>query len=241
MEVNASSRNEILIPRPGIKVLVEIVLLPHHYPDQKAGSEISFRLRDFRLESLQLAPDAFASSYQHEKQFTEDLWRQRLENPYAQHIIAVMGKATDSESNRDSLGLALKSWAGMIVVHHRSSSEDIEPARSPWESTPSPKSMNMTGSTSFHLNGFSVHPSARRVGLGQRLIQAALQYTRDAAAADGLRYAKVTVIVDSSNPAALAIYEKCGFVTVKESAYQVGEGPPRVARNMIQEIMVQEA
>lgn len=223
-----------------VKPDIDIVLLPHGYSDQKAESEISLRLRDFRLESLLLAPEAFASSYERETQFTEDVWRQRLGNPRTQHIIAVMGKATDADIDRGSLSLASKTWAGVIVVHHRSSMEDVGPARSPWETTSCQTSASASTRTSYHLNGFFVHPSARRIGLGQRLIQMALQHVRSAAAVEGLQYAKVSVIVDSSNEAASAVYEKCGFITIKEDAYQVGDGPPRAARNMTQDIMVQE-
>ena len=103
---------------------------------------------------------------------------ERRESHTSHAIIAVMGKATDSIIDRGSSGLALKTLAGLIVVHHSSSPEDVEPAKSPWETTPSPKSTDMTAFTSFHLNGFFVHPSARRVGLGQRLIQVALQHVR---------------------------------------------------------------
>ena len=212
-----------------------VILLPHAYPDQKAESETSLRLRDFRLESLRLAPEAFASSYERENQFAEDVWRQRLENPRAQHIVAVPGTAGHYDTDK---GLASKPWKGMIVVLHRSNTADVEPATSPWE-TASPQT-SMTSATSYHLNAFFVHPSVRRVGLGQRLVQAALRHTRAAAALEGLPSAKVTVIVDSSNQAALAVYEKCGFVTVKESPYQVGEGPPRNARTLVLEIAVQE-
>ena len=48
------------------------------------------------------------------------------------------------------------------------------------------------------------------------------------------------MIVNSSNSAAPAVYKKCGFVTVKESDYQTGEGPRRAAENMVQLITVQE-
>ncbi|KAA6410835.1 MAG: gnat family [Lasallia pustulata] len=218
-----------------LKPHVNVILLPHACPDQKAESETSLRLRHFRLESLRLAPEAFASSYERENQFAEDVWRQRLEDPRAQHIVAVLGTARDYDMDS---GRASEPWKGMIVVLHRSSTADVEPATSPWETASSQTSM--ISAASYHLNGFFVHPSARRVGLGQRLVQAALRHTRGAAALEGLPSAKVTVIVDPSNQAALAVYEKCGFVTVKESPYQVGEGPPRTARTMIQEIAVQE-
>lgn len=76
--------------------------------------------------------------------------------------------------------------------------------------------------------------------LGQRLVHAALRHTRHAAAVEGLQSAKVTVIVDSSNRAALAVYERCGFVTVEESTYRIGDGPPKPARIMIPNVAVQE-
>ena len=64
---------------------INLVFLPHGYHDKKAESEI------LRLESLQVAPEAYTSSYnyKHENQFTEDVCRQRLENPHVQYMIAV--------------------------------------------------------------------------------------------------------------------------------------------------------
>ena len=220
---------------PLVEPHIDIVLLPHDSKDQKAESEMVLRLRSFRLESLQIAPESFASSYERESQFTEDVWRQRLQNLKAKHIIAVLGKAGDVEIDS---GLGSKAWVGMIVVHQRSGTEDVEPGKSPWEARDS--QISTLPSTSYHLNGFFVHPSVRRMGLGKQLILAALQYAKDAAAMAGLQFAKVTVILGSSNQTALAVYEKCGFAIVKESTYQIGEGPLRTARSMSQVVAVHE-
>lgn len=138
---------------------INILLLPRSFPGQDAESETVLRLREFRLESLQLSPEALASSYESESQFTEDVWQQRLENPRARHLVAVRGNAGDLHTNTC---LASKTWVGMIVVLHRSSTEDVEPARSPWE--PAPSQTITPSSTSYHLNGFFVHPSRTAPG-----------------------------------------------------------------------------
>lgn len=44
--------------------------------------------RDIRLEALRESPEAFAATYAHEREFTEDLWRSRLEDPEAVSVLA---------------------------------------------------------------------------------------------------------------------------------------------------------
>src|SRR5277367_6380122 len=61
-----------------------------HVPHDEAG--IRQYLNDykaFRLLSLQLAPEAFASTYAREVVFDDNVWFERLSNPIANTFLAV--------------------------------------------------------------------------------------------------------------------------------------------------------
>ncbi|KAG8214401.1 hypothetical protein J3R82DRAFT_9394 [Butyriboletus roseoflavus] len=44
--------------------------------------------KTLRLASLQVDPQAFSSTYAREVAFSEDFWRQRLESPFKQTLVA---------------------------------------------------------------------------------------------------------------------------------------------------------
>jgi hypothetical protein len=66
-----------------------------HIPHDEAGiRKYIDQYKTFRLLSLQLSPEAFASTYATEAAFNDDVWYERLSNPGANTFMAV------SESGR---------------------------------------------------------------------------------------------------------------------------------------------
>ncbi len=69
-----------------------------------------------------------------------------------------------------------------------------------------------------HLTAIAVHPLHRRLGIGKVLLSSLFQK----ASAQGCR--RATLEVKSSNTAALALYQSCGFITAgcRHNYYQNG-------------------
>jgi ribosomal-protein-alanine N-acetyltransferase len=71
----------------------------------------------------------------------------------------------------------------------------------------------------IHLLNVAVDPATRRRGVGRALLEAVVAYARDNAAA------KILLEVRASNAAAIALYDRLGFVrfAVRERYYPDGE------------------
>lgn len=70
----------------------------------------------------------------------------------------------------------------------------------------------------YRVNGMFTLPEARGQGIAQALIAKIVEYGSSEAAKCGKSF-ESTIVVDSDNPAARGLYEKCGFVAIKEEAY----------------------
>ena len=79
----------------------------------------------------------------------------------------------------------------------------------------------------FHLNGMFVAPSARRCGMGARLIEAALDAAKSRSGKSSRGF-HCTIIVDEWNDAAIKLYERVGFKMVATETY----GEARIALRM---------
>ncbi|MDV3220741.1 GNAT family N-acetyltransferase [Intrasporangium sp.] len=123
--------------------------------------------RDFRLEALEDAPDAFWYTYADEAVFDEADWRQRIEGAW-------LVQARDAQGVIGSVGLG---------AH--------------WETE---------RATTGELFGLYVAPRARGRGVGEALVNAVLDEARH------LGRTEVVLEVGSTNEAAIALYERCGFV-----------------------------
>ena len=66
--------------------------------------------RRIRLEALQESPAAYGATYAHEREFTEDLWRSRLEDPEAVSVLA----ADDDEP--EGMAAAFQDLPGFLHV-----------------------------------------------------------------------------------------------------------------------------
>ena len=201
--------------------------LPSSWTDQKRLLDIASKYRQFRLQSLQLAPEAFASTYEQEILFGQEVWLQRLENGNAKHIMAVQQNGDNIHAPRVE---AENEWVGMIVIIEKEDSETVSASTSPWSYNLSQKKDDRSdgedGSChNYHylVNGLFVHPSSRRTGLGTKLIQEALAYVKILAVQRGLQSGLVSILVDTWNKAAIALYSSCGFQVIEESEYTVGD------------------
>lgn len=138
-------------------------------------------MRDVRLAALADAPSAFASSYAREARFTEEQWRGRI-SERSVVFFAHDGSAGPGQASPGPAGPEPAGLAGVYI-------EDTEP----------------------DLVSMWVRPSARGLGAGEALIEAAADWTR----ARG--YLALFLWVNESNGPARRLYERLGFTPTGET------------------------
>ncbi|KAA8567208.1 hypothetical protein MFRU_007g02750 [Monilinia fructicola] len=160
------------------------------------------RYKEFRLLSLQIAPEAFASKYAREVEFSDEVWYQRLANPDAGTFFAIQ---------------ASKIVGTVTILGPLPDGYEPDDLDNPWQAMDDePKSKRTTGH--HRINGMFTLPEVRGQGVGRGLVEAALRYAGGEMAAQGKAFV-CSVVVESDNIPARSLYEKCSFVPFKEVPY----------------------
>lgn len=207
-----------------------VVKLPKlNTEDYNESNEIARTLaektRTLRLHALQTAPDAFASSYEDEVQRDLAHTLERLQTHYANHYFAVdcaMEQWTEKSHARFFDELFSARFVGSIVIVGPLPMEGFTAKEDPLavdrrrKSAKSHKPSNEA--LHYVLNGTFVDHKARRSGFGRRLIEAAMASGQQDAFGRGRDFL-CTVLVDSENEAAKALYEKAGFIASGDETY----------------------
>ncbi|MCJ1407061.1 hypothetical protein MMC19_001131 [Ptychographa xylographoides] len=212
--------------------------LPDHFGSPEDFRDTALALRTFRLQALQIAPDAYASTYEIEIAFPEEVWLQRLGSQDVRHLMVSRKGPTASpepESSEHCIdACSEQDWVAMVVIMAKEASEEPSAEKSPWTYntsrpsgspgvTSSQCSRKISATTTWYqLNGLFVHPSARRYGLAKQLVQKSLAYVEAEISHRALPSTRVGVLVDSWNTAARNLYIQCGFEIVSEDSYTVG-------------------
>lgn len=194
---------------------------------------LSAKLRELRLKALKFAPDAFASTYEIEKERSLEETLQRLRNPRASHFVATRSSEftfPTQETGQNDQHVFEAEWVGMLVLlgpeedKNDTVSADTDPFNRMTSAQREHKIMmtptsepasSVPKNLHYHLNGMFVDPTARGNGLGALLIAAALREVERQAKALSVR-ARVTISVYGHNNAARRSYEKAGFKVVLE-------------------------
>ncbi|TGO66503.1 hypothetical protein BOTNAR_0060g00380 [Botryotinia narcissicola] len=158
------------------------------------------KYKDFRLLSLQVAPEAFASNYSTEAAFLDEVWYERLANPHAATYFAL--------ENSKIVGTV--SMLGPLIY----GPEDMTVLGNPWQAI-GDKISNEQAIGHYRMNGVLTLPDFRGQGVGKALIEAALKYAGGEAAVQGKAFV-CSIVVESENSGARRLYERCGFVAMKE-------------------------
>jgi len=163
-------------------------------------------MRDVRLAALADAPSAFGSSYAREARFTEEQWRGRINE-----------RSVTFFAHDDSAGPAAAASAALA---------DAEPAgKGPANQGPAtgpagtgPDRALPAGLAGVYVEdgeadlvSMWVRPSARRLGVGEALVEAAAAWARDHG------YQALFLWVTESNMPARRLYEQLGFTLTGES------------------------
>lgn len=195
---------------------------------------LAHKFREFRLLALKTAPGAFASSYDDEVKRALDHTFERLRHPKATQFVALASEASTPDKTHvheaDFDELLSRDWLGFIVLIGLdeglgSVSAKSDPLSQIAKDTSSDEMHNDV--MRFHLNGMFVSPSARRCGMGARLIEAALDAARSMSGKSRCGF-HCTIIVDEWNDAAIKLYERVGFRVVAKETY----GEDRIALRM---------
>ncbi|KAI9568557.1 hypothetical protein HD554DRAFT_2022194 [Boletus coccyginus] len=164
-----------------------------------------------RLTSLQVDPQAFGSNYARELAFSDDVWRERLNSPFKQTVVASVldGSKVDSEEAGET-----GQWIGTASVVGPS---DIPPSvLSPLEEAGVGANWEIYG-----LYAMWVHPAHRGKGVAAQLTKACLEWARTNvdpkfSSENSEGFEKVVVLlVHVDNVAGHALYSRAGFTDLE--------------------------
>lgn len=133
------------------------------------------RQKALRLQSLQLSPESFSSTYAREAKFIETDRGARLQNPVAFTLVAI----SLPEKRVDGLEVDVLlngAWVGMVVLI---GSLVRDPSFSPNDSCDQGKEDGqrpVPSRNEYGVDGLFVLPEARRLGIGQLLLQTAMDH-----------------------------------------------------------------
>ena len=214
-----------------------IVALPRDTLGDTHAKTLVARARDFRLKSLQLAPESFGSTYELEIQREPEFWTNRVANPKATTLIAYRHDNTDT--NDHVKGYLSAEWLGSItLLGPKYGLADFSLHTSPWKAldqeTGNPKNAGHDPETLRHylINGMFALPAARGSGLGKALVKAALDLAVKQTLESKAEIMKCTLVVDKDNDSARNLYLKSGFEIVKEEMFMPETGKHRPALTM---------
>lgn len=167
-----------------------------HVPHDEAG--IRKYLEDykaFRLFSLKYAPEAFGSTYSREIAFEDNVWYERLRNPISNTFMAI-GEAGQV--------ISMGAVVGPLAIGTR---------EMPHLGIPQTAHGGWDGASPLHfrLKAIFTMPEGRRKGISKALIDTSVKYVTDKARAK-IKDTIFSIIVDTDNLPARALYESVGFV-----------------------------
>lgn len=211
--------------------IVELPKPPRDAEMNPQWSHLAEKFRDLRLRSLQIAPEAFASTYEAESRRGLDQTFDRLQNAKARQFIALEGVQANERSSLGKIDiddLHEREWVGMIVLlgpmeaavtARADPVEKLSGGQYGDESFSGPtREDHSAPSEEFVLNGVFVAPSYRGMGVGKALVDTALARAKSLKSI-GRAGNFVTVLVNKENMDARLLYEKCGFDVVGAETY----------------------
>ena len=174
-------------------------------------------MRDVRLAALSEAPYAFGSTYAREAAFTEENWRGRIGG----RSVTLFAFAEPDDAAPAGTVLADTVLAGTLA--------DTGPADTVLAGTgPAGLAGVYVKDGAADLVSMWVRPSARGLGAGQALVEAAASWAK----ARG--FGSLSLWVTESNAPARRLYERCGFSPT-------GEGQPLPSDPALPEIRMSRA
>ncbi|RDL41989.1 Acyl-CoA N-acyltransferases (Nat) [Venustampulla echinocandica] len=145
----------------------------------------------------------FGSTYEREAAFTDDMWYGRLANPQATTFITLQADCV--VGTLTVVGpLPFRPDESPPATYPKNSLAGEEPRY--WHS---------------RIDGIFTAPEVRGRGVAKALIEKGIKFGLDEAAKSDKEYV-ASIVVDSDNAAAKGLYEKYGYVTIKEEPRSPG-------------------
>lgn len=218
-----------------------IVALPKDTLGEADFRMLVTRARDFRLESLQLAPESFGITYEVEASKEPKFWNNRVANPQATTFIACRYGQMEIEKVKDDhvKRILEAEWLGSIILlGPKYGVADFALNISPWQILD--QDSRLVGDRDrdsemlrhYLINGMFVVPTARGLGLGKALVTTALEHAMKQTRESGAETMMCTIIVDKENDPARNLYLKSGFEVIKEEMFTPEIGKHRPALTM---------
>jgi ribosomal protein S18 acetylase RimI-like enzyme len=227
---------------------VRCILLPklNGSEARKLVEQLRLRLKELRLESLQVNPEAFGSSYDVEVKFEDSVWENRLKNLKAQHFVALDFTNVSPMTDNSHEGLLQQAadlpWIGMTVLAGPNLFDGTFPTASVSPAvyvsqakhsiiSTQPEAVNGPHTLIYTINGVYVSPAWRKYKIATKLLQNARELAQELINGQGNNgdVGACLVFVDEDNPIARGLYGKVGFVEVMKENYVNNGGKERIA------------
>lgn len=166
----------------------DVVVVPSSCNDETLWHHLIRKYKAFRLQSLKESPEAFASTYEREVEFDDEVWARRLGNPQATMLVALPKLLETSVVDTSSCilkALVDEEWMAMSVLIQPSDGSEglLSASESPWvaaEQGPSTTttSQDIPRSVLFVLNGVYVAAGHRGRGVGTAVLLEAFSTLR---------------------------------------------------------------
>ncbi|KAF2471973.1 uncharacterized protein BDR25DRAFT_392983 [Lindgomyces ingoldianus] len=199
-----------------------ISLLPKAHDDLDIWDQIISNQKGLRLQSPQISPESFSSSYEKESQFTRNDWEARLQTPLASTFISSELKRGSTLDEVNIADVVQQPWLGSAVL--------VGPISSFADSsiseclTEDPETEERGPVLRFEICGLFVRPDSRQLGLGKALIEAAVLHGASLAREAGACKVCVRVSTALGNSNALELYKRVGFAMVNDAGKSPAAG-----------------
>ncbi len=169
-----------------------------------ASLEDVTRYSHIRLSALKTNPEAFSSTFEEAAKYTQQQWSERVNTDGRTTLAARRGGSDAAEDGHEE-------WLGTLSVLHP---RMLRPMTGVFPLIPRiGDAVARDEIDRYLLVGMWVHPSARKTGIGEKLIQAALDIIKDEA---GVPSKMVFLEVHTENAVAKGLYAKMGFMEETE-------------------------
>ncbi|KAK3623586.1 hypothetical protein LTR22_024314 [Elasticomyces elasticus] len=241
LETSIALRQKEKCTEVNMSPTISIVRLPRVTDENDSFTiDLATKHRDLRLHALRTEPTSFASSYQEENQWGLDRTIAKLNNAQTVHWVAIRTVENTVESGPDDSTLLLSAqWVGFIALLGPVPSDtqgsgmisaktdplvqmQISGMSSGFTRVDKPITEHpdtASGGLEFHIGAVFTHQSARQVGIGRALVDAALREAESQTRRAGAPAFECTIHVDKGNASATRLYEKAGFTVVREETY----------------------
>ncbi|KAF2621820.1 hypothetical protein BU25DRAFT_415826 [Macroventuria anomochaeta] len=178
---------------------------------------LATRFREFKLDALKSAPEAFSAEFDSEARLPQSTWLSRITEPSTTILICVAIRTdTDEESlapgNRQLRILLDGEWIGMFTMIGPVSRDDYI-----WPESCQPEPGPEGSETRWQLTSLFTLPAYRGHGIAKRLTEAAIEFGKLASGEMGRAsnreiWTRVRLVVHPKNTGVVRMYEKFGFI-----------------------------